>query len=203
MIAATLPQLYGITAVALFPDLDAFLARLDHALANLGLRLLQVRDKQLEPAQRERLAHECVTRGHAHDCRVLINDDAELARRTGADGVHVSSQRLGTTCREELPGVVGVSCHGTSELAAGLDDLQADFAVLSPVLPTLTHAEAPALGWDGFSDLVRRHRQPVYALGGLRTADLPQALACGAAGLASMRSIWGLEPRPGPGRGKA
>lgn len=189
-----LPALYGITAVSLFPNMAAFLARLDAALA-AGLQLLQVRDKQLEPATRIQLATECVARARAYNCQVLINDDAELATQVGAAGVHLSSAQLATAQRDKLPGVVGVSCHDKHQLATGLNQLQADFAVLSPVLQTLSHVDAQPLGWEGFATLTQAHTKPIYALGGLADNHLAVAQQHGAIGLASMRAVWGLPVR--------
>jgi len=134
--ALTLPPVLGISyAEAL--GVDSFLARLDVALAN-GLRLIQVRDKTLPEEVRLQLARETVRRAHRHGARVLVNGPLELARAAGADGVHLDSSiaaRLGTRPDCEW---VGVSCHDGAELAHAAV-LGADFALLSPVLPTLTH----------------------------------------------------------------
>ena len=52
-----------------------------------------------------------------------------------------------------------------------------DFAVLGPVLPTASHPGAPTLGWERFSALAAGCSIPVYALGGLKPADLSDAPA--------------------------
>lgn len=185
--ALTLPPVLGIShAEAL--GVDSFLARLDVALAN-GLRLIQVRDKSLPYDERLQLARETVLRAHRHGARVLVNGGLELARAAGADGVHLdSSAAAGLAARPDCEWV-GVSCHDAAELAhaAALD---ADFALLSPVLPTQTHPGAPTLGWQTFSELAAASPIPVYGLGGLGREDVALAQSHGAHGVALLRGAW-------------
>ncbi len=68
--------------------------------------------------------------------------------------------------------------------------LGADFAVLSPVLPTDTHSGARALGWEGFAAAVKDSPLPVYALGGMRPEYLETAQRHGAHGIALRSGIW-------------
>jgi 8-oxo-dGTP diphosphatase len=82
----------------------------------------------------------------------------------------------------------GASCHNAEELFQA-EQLEMDFAVLGPVLPTLSHPGFPALGWRKFAAMVRECSIPVYALGGLRKDDLATAREHGAHGLALMRGI--------------
>jgi 8-oxo-dGTP diphosphatase len=154
-----------------------------------GLRLIQVRGKDWPADVFADYARAIVTRAHAAGARVLINGDAELAQRCGADGVHLTSLQLkNLTSRPPLP-LVGASCHSAEELrraeAAG-----ADFAVMGPVLATPTHPDASLLGWAGFAGEVAGNRIPVFALGGLREADRAQSLVSGAHGLAMIRGAW-------------
>ena len=65
-----------------------------------------------------------------------------------------------------------------------------DFAVLGPVKPTATHPGTATLGWNGFAAIARGSSIPVYAIGGLQRADLPEARAAGAHGVAMIRGAW-------------
>jgi 8-oxo-dGTP diphosphatase len=84
---------------------------------------------------------------------------------------------------------VGVSCHDAAELAHAVS-IGADFALLSPVLPTLTHPGAATLGWETFSALAAASAIPVYGLGGLERADVARAQSHGAHGVALLRGAW-------------
>ena len=186
-----MPAIYGITATSLFPSVDKFLERLVAALDG-GLQLLQVREKSMGKLEREEFAARCVALCKGHACRVLINGDAELARKVAADGVHVPGSDCRKSSFKRPYGLVGVSCHDAKGLETGLAELGADFAVLSPVNKTLTHDEAQPLGWKGFAALAKNHDKPIYALGGLSVSDVNLAMANGACGVASMRDVWGV-----------
>jgi len=68
--------------------------------------------------------------------------------------------------------------------------LELDFAVLGPVKPTASHAGAPTLGWEGLARLVQGASIPVYAIGGMKRADLEDAWCAGAHGLAMIAGAW-------------
>jgi 8-oxo-dGTP diphosphatase len=185
--ALTLPPVLGISHAESL-GVDSFLARLDVALAN-GLRLIQVRDKTLPDADRLPLARETVRRAHLHGARVLVNGSLELARAAGADGMHLDSSAAAKLAARPDCEWVGVSCHDEAELAHAAT-LGADFALLSPILPTLTHPGAATLGWPTFSSLAATSPIPVYGLGGLGRDDVALALAHGAHGVALLRGAW-------------
>ena len=142
------------------------------------------------PALFEQYAHEIVGRAHACGARVVINMDVGLARRCGADGVHLTAAQLREYGSRPDAALVGVSCHSAEELRKA-EALDADFAVLGPVLPTPTHPGAQLLGWTGLAQHAANARIPVFALGGVQPDDLQQALCCGAHGIAMVRGAWG------------
>jgi 8-oxo-dGTP diphosphatase len=120
---------------------------------------------------------------------VLVNADAALAGRIGADGVHLTASQLARLDRRPDLDLVGASCHGADELGRA-SELGADFAVLGPVRPTPSHPGAAGMGWEAVAMLLRDNPLPVYALGGLSPADLDAAYACGAHGISMMRGAW-------------
>jgi 8-oxo-dGTP diphosphatase len=185
--ALSLPPVLGITHAESL-GVDTFLARLDVALHN-GLRLIQLRDKTLPEDSRLALAHETVRRAHQHGARVLVNGSLELAHAAHADGVHLDSSAAARLAARPDCEWVGVSCHDAAELTHAAA-IGADFALLSPVLPTLTHPGAATLGWETFSRLAAASAIPVYGLGGLERADVALAQLHGAHGVALLRSAW-------------
>ena len=190
--ALSLPSIYAISAADEL-GVEKFLAQLERALA-AGLRLVQIRDKTLPVAARAELARAAVMRAQAYGAKVLINDDIALAQAVGADGVHLSSRALAALAVRPPVVWCGASCHNGAALAHAAR-LGLDLAVLSPVLPTVTHPDAIPLGWDRFAVLVRDTSIPVYALGGM-TADLLRvAQAHGAHGIALKSAAWHDEIR--------
>jgi 8-oxo-dGTP diphosphatase len=182
--ALALPETYAITC-ADERGVEAELERAGAALA-AGVRLFQLRDKTLATEARARFADALIRLARPHGARVLINDDIDLARECGADGIHLSAAALRRcTSRPEFD-CVAASCHDAAELELA-DHLGVDFAVLGPVLATPTHPGATTLGWGGFAHLVERLRFPVFALGGMRSGMKDEAQAHGAHGVALMR----------------
>ena len=185
--ALQLPAVYAISNAAEMGE-RAFLARLERALAG-GLKLVQVREKGMSGDTLLHFATDVVRLAHAGGAHVLVNADAGVAQRAGADGVHLTSDLLRQLDRRPGLGLVGASCHDAGELARA-QALGADFAVLGPVQPTPSHPGATGMGWEKFAALLRDCTLPVYALGGLWPPDLETAWQCGAHGISMMRGAW-------------
>ena len=66
----------------------------------------------------------------------------------------------------------------------------ADYATLAPVQPTASHPAAQPIGWARFEQWVNATALPVYALGGVGEADLPNVLQRGGQGVAAIRALW-------------
>ncbi len=185
--ALGLPATYAITHAGEF-GAAGFLPRLESAL-EAGLRLVQVREGAMTHEARRDFALAVLERCRAHDARMLVNADIELARAIGADGVHLTAAQMATLDRRpDLP-LIGASTHNEMELRRALA-IECDFAVLGPVLPTATHPEGPFLGWTRFAALATDAQLPVYALGGIAPTDLQIATSNNAHGVAMMRGAW-------------
>lgn len=185
--ALKLPAFYGITH-AWQIGADAQLAALDAALAR-GLKLVQLREAALPETQRESFVSAAVARCQQLGAQVLVNGDAQLARASGADGVHLPAQQLMRLNQRPPFPLVAASCHERRELEQAAR-LGLDFAVLGPVKPTATHPGDGGLGWESFALLTAGLPLPVYAIGGMSATDLPDALAASAQGIAAIRAAW-------------
>jgi 8-oxo-dGTP diphosphatase len=182
-----LPPLLGITHAEQIGE-SAQLAALDAALAG-GLRLVMVREKQMPARSLLAFARQVVARCHAAGARVLINGDAGVARACGADGLHLPAAQLLASDARPDAALCGASCHDARELRRAAA-LALDYALLGPVLPTLSHPGAPALGWAGFTEVTAHYPLPVFAIGGLQPAQLDEAWRAGAHGIAMLRGAW-------------
>jgi 8-oxo-dGTP diphosphatase len=184
-----LPRLYALSDVRRFGE-EEFAQRLLSVLA-AGARLIQLREPHMDRASFCAYARRLSALCHRFDARLIINADPSWLRECEADGVHLNSRRLmqlkERPCSEDH--WVAASCHDTVELNKA-QALQADFAVLGPVRRTASHPDSPVLGWSRFEELQSPLALPVYAIGGMRAADLSQALSCGAQGLAMISGLW-------------
>ena len=185
--ALELPPLYAISNAAEL-GVEEFLQRLERALNN-GLRLLQLREKNLSHEALRELALRVLALARAHGAKVLLNGDIALAQEVGADGVQLTASQLAGL--HERPSVdwCAASCHNAEELRRA-EVLGCDFALLSPVLATQSHPGAAHLGWENFTAIATGSSIPVYALGGLTHNDMQTAWQHGAHGIALLRQAW-------------
>ncbi len=182
--ALSLPTTMAITN-AETEGVERQLERLEEALT-AGLHLIQVRDKGWPAAQRLWFAEAVVRLARTHGALVVINDDADIARRVGADGLHLSAASLAGLNERPDFAWVGASCHTAEEIARA-GELDLDYALLGPVLPTPTHPESTGLGWSEFARRRDGNTLPVFALGGMQKEILSEAQSHGAHGIALMR----------------
>jgi 8-oxo-dGTP diphosphatase len=183
-----LPPVYAISYAAGL-GAEAWEQRFAYAL-DQGLRLVQIREKELGEDSLQELTERALRAARPAGARVLVNEAIEVARRCGADGVHLTSAQLRLLDRRPQGfDLVGASCHNAQELDRALR-IDADLVVLGPVQPTATHPGAELLGWSRFADLIRDYSLPVYALGGMRPADIEFAWRAGAHGISMMRGAW-------------
>lgn len=183
-----LPHLLPVTGAA--PSSAAFLEHFRRLLAE-GHSLVQLRAPDVDRAQFQRLARQCLLLCQEHGSRLLLNADAGLLETVPAAGIHATGAQLQLLSARPLSDahLFGASCHSLADLqhaeAAG-----ADYAFLSPVQETTSHPGQPGIGWEVFETWVRAVGIPVYALGGLGRDDLPEARRRGALGIAAISAFW-------------
>lgn len=185
VVAALLqPDRYLVTPATTETDDEAWLSALQRSIVDHDVRRVQLRG--VSPA----LARQAVALCRAADVEVLINADVALAHELRI-GVHLQAAQLAGLSQRPLPTTlpVAASCHDATDLQHA-ERLRCDFAVLGPLQSTPTHPGAAGLGWAAFAALREHTTIPLYAIGGLTIADLPQARTHGAQGIAAIRGLW-------------
>jgi 8-oxo-dGTP diphosphatase len=194
-----LPDRYLISSATDEWGLAAFLTRL-HQGFQAGIKLVQWREPNWQlngnPQSLERAFNEVLALCHAHGARLLVNSVHPRDWGLRADGLHLRAADAHALKAhpEELKHLegklLGVSTHNTEDLAVARA-LQADFAVLGPVLQTPSHPGEPSLGWDAFENINREAGLPVYAIGGQRPDTRLQAQSRGGHGIAGIGQLLG------------
>lgn len=187
--AVRLPTEYLITGEE--NDDDAFLARLERALKEDAIRLVQLRAKNLDDAAYATRAEKSLALCRRYGVRLLLNGEPDLLETIDADGVHLTSKRLMSLERRPLAAGkwLSASTHDRGQLEQAAR-IGCDFVTLSPLRTTPTHPDAAPLGWHDFQQLVELAGMPVFALGGMTRHDANHARAVGAQGIASIRDFW-------------
>ena len=176
-----LPGLYLITdrkaayAKGLLPTLEAAF--------KAGVRLAQLREKDLPARELLSLAIEVKALAARHKARLLINDRADIALLAGADGVHLTSTSYSPKEARSLLGenmLIGVSTHGLEE-ALKAQEGGADFVTFGPVFHTASKAGiGEPLGLDRLKVAAQKLSIPVYGLGGIDERNIKEVAAQGA-----------------------
>jgi 8-oxo-dGTP diphosphatase len=188
--ALALPTRYGITYAEELGE-AVMLDRLRTAL-DRGLRMIQVREKNWPAEKFMAFATRVLDIAAPFGARVLLNSNVDTARRVAGTGIHLTSKRLMALDTRPDVSLCAASCHDLKELEHAAK-IGVDFVVLGPVLATISHPTASALGWKKFSELIERYSLPVFALGGLGERDLETSWHHGAHGIAMQRGAWIVE----------
>ncbi|MFA6219826.1 MAG: thiamine phosphate synthase [Erythrobacter sp.] len=185
-------QLYLISPLDVSGD---FPRRLERALdAGPGLvTAFQFRVKGVDQHEAARLAEPLQAICAARDVAFIVNDSVALARRIGADGVHLG-QGDGDPrdARAELgrDAQIGVTCHDSRHRALEAGEAGADYVAFGAFFPSATkdtehRTEIELLEW--WHEMVEL---PSVAIGGITPANCRPLVAAGADFLAVSGAVW-------------
>jgi thiamine-phosphate pyrophosphorylase len=130
----------------------------------------------------------------SRDVAFLLNDRPDLARATGCDGAHVGQEDMAVREARRILGpdlTLGVSCHGSRELAMTGGEDGADYVAFGAFFPSGTKIEAPVeaqpeiLAW--WSEIMEL---PCVAIGGITAANCAPLVQAGADFLAVVSAVW-------------
>jgi thiamine-phosphate pyrophosphorylase len=158
-----------------------------------GARFLQLRGKNLSGAELLDAATAIVGLAHEAGAIVIVNDRADIAKLSGADGVHLGQEDLSPAAARAILGaeaIVGWSTHTDDQIAqAGREPIS--YLAVGPIFGSTTKAT----GYDAVGlDIVRRAARlgrPVVAIGGITRENAASVLAAGAASVAVIGALVG------------
>jgi thiamine-phosphate pyrophosphorylase len=190
-------QLYLISPLDVggaFPD------RLARALDAGPVAAFQFRVKDLAEHDAARLAEPLLRICADREVAFIVNDSVSLAKRLGADGVHLGQDdgtvadaraRLGKAAQ------IGVTCHSSRHLAMEAGEAGADYVAFGAFFPSSTKdtkhvAEVDLLAWWS-----RLFELPCVAIGGITAENCAPLVAAGADFLAVSHAVWGGDEAAG------
>lgn len=171
-----------------FPD------RLRSVVGDESVAAFQLRVKGTDEHELARLAEPlqriCADAGVAF----IVNDSMALAKRIGADGVHLGQKDGDVREARALLGPqaqIGVTCHDSRHLAMEAGEAGADYVAFGAFYPTSTkpshyRPEPSILRW--WSSLFE---VPCVAIGGITPQNARPLIDAGADFLAVCQAIWG------------
>ena len=156
-----------------------------------GARILQLRDKTGSSAAFLALADRLAQRVRSFDALLVVNDRADIARLSGARGVHVGQDDLDIADVRRIVGsaaVVGISTHDEAQIDAALET-DATYLAVGPIFGTATKDTGySARGLDLIRYAANRGK-PTVAIGGITLDRVQSVLEAGAAGLAVISDL--------------
>lgn len=167
------------------------LADLAPALVEAGAGVIQLRDRSLTPSELEAEATACARAIGTAGGLFIVNDDVDLAARTGADGVHLGQADGALAAARALLGpdaILGRTSRGEAQLAEAERE-GADYASVSPIWETPTKPGRPAIGLTPVAAAARTARIPWFPLGALDLRRTRRVAALGATRVAAVRAF--------------
>ncbi len=171
-----------------------FPLRLERALDAGPVAAFQFRVKGLGEHDAARLAEPLQAICAAREVAFIVNDEIGLAKRLGADGVHLG-QSDGTVAeaRERLgrDAQIGVTCHDSRHLAMEAGDAGADYVAFGAFFPTQTKQTEHQAGTDLLEWWQAIFEMPCVAIGGITPENCAPLISAGADFLAVSHAVWG------------
>lgn len=161
-----------------------------------GATLVQLREKELEESAFLQEAVEMTRLCHRFGVPLLINDNVEIARKSGADGVHVGQEDMEASAVRGILGsagmIVGVTAK-TVEQAKRAQDAGADYLGSGAVFGSSTKRNAKPMTKETLREICAAVRIPVVAIGGINRENASGLAGTGIAGIAVVSGIFAAE----------
>ena len=173
-----------------FPD------RLKSAVGAGPVAAFQLRVKDVDQHELARLAEPLQRICADADVAFIVNDSVSLARRLGADGVHLGQSDGDPREARSILGPskqIGVTCHASRHLAMEAGEAGADYVAFGAFYPTVTkpseHRPEPAIlsWWASLFEI------PCVAIGGITPDNAAPLVKVGADFIAVCNAVWGSD----------
>lgn len=184
-------RLYAVTDRTWTDGTDGLLRQVADAIDG-GATMVQLREKHLDDAAFLEEAKAFVALCREKGAVSIINDRADIALESGADGVHVGQEDLAAAQARQLLGpdkIVGVSAHNVEEALAA-QAAGADYLGVGAAFVTGTKADAKPISQDTIRAVTAAVEIPAVAIGGITRENVTELAGCGLAGVAVVSALF-------------
>lgn len=185
-------RLYGITDRS-FIGKQTLCEQIEDALLG-GVTILQLREKNLSD---ELFIEEAVMVReicHRYGVPLIINDNVEVALKSGADGVHVGiTDAPVAEIRKIAPNLIIGATAKTVEQAVSAERAGADYLGVGALFPSPTKQNAIRITKKELKTICDSVHIPVVAIGGITLENLPTLSGGGMAGIAVVSALFGAK----------
>jgi len=187
----TQTQLYLISPPAF--NLDDFAGQLEEALAGGPVASLQLRMKDAADEEIIKAAEMLMPICHARDVAFILNDHVNIAKKIGADGVHLGQSDMNYSDARAILGpdrAIGVTCKDSRHLSMIAAEQGADYVAFGAFFPTQTKKNTSPADKEILSWWVELFEVPCVAIGGITVENAKELIDTGADFLAVSGGIW-------------
>ena len=170
---------------------QTLLEQVEQALIG-GVTLVQLREKDLPEDQFLREATHMAKLCHRYGVPLLINDNVEIAHRSGADGVHVGQSDMDAASVRGILGtdmIVGVTAK-TIEQAIRAQEAGADYLGSGAVFGSSTKLNAKPMTKELLRSICHAVSIPVVAIGGINRDNILELAGTDLSGVAVVSGIF-------------
>jgi thiamine-phosphate pyrophosphorylase len=166
---------------------------LAHAYLDAGVGVIQIRAKNLASGPLLDLCHSVVALAVPSNAMVIVNDRLDLARMSGAAGVHLGQDDLPPLHARRLLGgdaIVGLSTHTVPQVQAALRE-PVTYVAVGPVFGTRTKDTGyDTVGLDFVAAAARMSGAvPIVAIGGITLQNARSVIDAGATAVAVISDL--------------
>ncbi len=185
--------LYAVTDRA-WVGKKALLDQIEEVLRG-GVTLLQLREKNLPEEEFLKEAIQVKELCHRYNVPLIINDNVDVAEKSGADGVHVGIEDapVGEIRRRMGPDFIIGATAKTVEQAVFAERSGADYLGVGAVYPSPTKKNAIRITKEQLLEICSAVSIPAVAIGGITAENLPPLAGSGIAGAAVVSAVFGAE----------
>jgi len=162
-----------------------------------GARMIQYREKELSTRKMYEKGLEIEKLCEKYGAKYIVNDRIDIARATGADGVHIGQDDMLLELTKKLipDAIVGVSCSNVKEAVEAVKG-GADYLGVGPIYPTSTKEDAGRpIGAKGIRKISENVGLPIVAIGGITLERVKELIKAGADSVSAISATVG--PRTG------
>ena len=189
-ISAETLRLYAVTDRSWLGEKTLF-DQVEEALIG-GVTLVQLREKEMSEDDFLKEANEMAKLCHRYNVPLIINDNVDIAMKSGADGVHVGQSDMEAAAARKKLGsdmIVGVTAK-TIEQAQRAQDAGADYLGSGAIFGTTTKSGAKPMTTELLSSITASVSIPVVAIGGINRSNILQLRGTKISGAAIVSGIF-------------
>ena len=160
-----------------------------------GVTMVQLREKNLSEAEITAQAEELLELCRRYNVPLIINDNADIALKIGADGVHLGIEDASVAEIRRKAGkdfIIGATAK-TVEQAKAAEAAGADYLGVGAVFPSPTKQNAIRITASQLKTICESVNIPAVAIGGIGLQNIEQLKVGGIKGIAVVSAIFGAE----------